>query len=497
MRTPIDPAWDSFADSGSDRVPDQVSVSGSDSVDAVSRRTFLSWLAVGATLAPFADARRLQALAPVPSESPFADMRPRPTASQLAWQRDELAVFVHFGVNTFTDREWGDGTESPSIFNPTRLDARQWARAAKGAGAKAMILTAKHHDGFCLWPSATTKHSVASSPWKNGTGDVVREFVDACRAEGLKPGLYCSPWDRNHPAYGDSPRYNDIYIAQLTELLTQYGAISEVWFDGANGEGPNGKRQVYDWPRNWALVRKLQPKAVMFSDAGPDVRWIGNERGVAGETNWSTIRPESVPFIGASGDGVITALQEGHADGTVWRPGETDVSIRPGWFHHTAEDARVKTVDQLMELYFTSVGRNSKLLLNVPPTHDGLMHDVDVSRLAGMRAALDATFARALPQRQTSWRVTGARSAVRTVRFHGAERVSVIDLREEVARGQRVSAWSLVARSATGAAETVLARGTTVGFRQLRRIAPTTVDAVELRIETVDEPRAVSVRLYA
>ena len=422
------------------------------------------------------------------------DARPRPTAAQLAWQQDELALFVHFGMNTFTDREWGDGTESPSLFNPSRLDARQWARAAKGAGAKAMILTAKHHDGFCLWPTATTTHSVASSPWRSGGGDVVREFVEACRAEGLKPGLYCSPWDRNHPAYGDSARYNDVYIAQLTELLTHYGPISEVWFDGANGEGPNGKRQVYDWPRNWALVRALQPHAVMFSDAGPDVRWIGNERGVAGETNWSTIRPESVPFIGASGDDVITSLQQGHADGSVWRPGETDVSIRPGWFHHATEDARVKTVDQLVELYFTSVGRNSKLLLNVPPTRDGVMDAMDVSRLLGMRAALDRTFATPLAHARPVWRTTGPNTAQLSMRLPSRQSLSVLDLSENVSDGQRVSAWTL---SANGEEAQVLARGTTIGYRQLRRIAPIAVTSLEVHVQTLDAPRAVTLRTYA
>jgi alpha-L-fucosidase len=418
--------------------------------------------------------------------------RPRPSAAQLAWQRDELAIFVHFGMNTFTDREWGDGTESPSLFNPTQLDARQWARSAKAAGAKAMILTAKHHDGFCLWPTATTTHSVASSPWKQGRGDVVREFVDACRAEGLKPGLYCSPWDRNHPSYGDSAHYNDVYIAQLTELLTRYGTISEVWFDGANGEGPNGKRQVYDWPRNWALVRRLQPSAVMFSDAGPDVRWIGNERGVAGETNWSTIRPESVPFIGASGDEVIKALQEGHPDGAVWRPGETDVSIRPGWFHHAAEDPRVKTVDDLVALYFTSVGRNSKLLLNVPPTRDGQLHGVDVMRLASMRTALERQFSAPHRPSSSTWRTTGAMSGERTFVFSAPVSLSVLDLQETIADGQRVSAWTL---SAPGNSAP-LAQGTTIGYRQLRRLAPTTVTGLTLRVETVEAPRPVTLRTY-
>jgi len=450
-----------------------------------SRRDFLAQLAASSVLTAFADPSALGALA--------WQSRPRPTASQLAWQRDELALFLHFGVNTFTDREWGDGTESPSIFNPTRLDARQWARSAKAAGAKAMILTAKHHDGFCLWPTATTKHSVASSPWKAGKGDVVREFVDACRAEGLKAGLYCSPWDRNHPTYGDSPRYNDVFMQQLTELLTQYGELNEVWFDGANGEGPNGKKQVYDWPRTWALVRKLQPKAVLFSDAGPDVRWIGNERGVAGETNWSTIRPESVPFIGASGNDVIKALQEGHADGSVWRPGETDVSIRPGWFYHPAEDAKVKTADQLVDLYFTSVGRNSKLLLNVPPTRDGLLHDTDVANLAGMRAKLDTLFRLEARRGKSSWKATGKTSGVQVVLFPSPRRISVIDLRENIEQGQRVASWTLRADAENGP---VLARGTTIGYRQLRRIAPTDARLLRLEVETVDEPKAVSVEAY-
>jgi len=418
--------------------------------------------------------------------------RPRPTAAQLAWQRDELAIFVHFGVNTYTDREWGDGTESPSIFNPVRFDARQWARTARRAGAKAMILTAKHHDGFCLWPTSTTAHSVASSPWRSGKGDVVRDFVDACRAEGLKPGLYCSPWDRNHPAYGDSPRYNDVYIAQLTELFTRYGALSEVWFDGANGEGPNGKRQVYDWPRTWALVRKLQPNAVIFSDAGPDVRWIGNERGVAGETCWSTIRSSAVPYIGASGDDVITALQQGHADGDVWRPGETDVSIRPGWFYHPAEDANVRSVENLVDLFFTSVGRNSKLLLNVPPTRSGLFADTDVERLAGMRAALNAMHASRLPLVAAAPRaITGGWQ--RTYTLRAPQLLSVIDLAEPIERGQQVKAWRVRADSADGP---VLASGTTIGYRQLRRIAPTTAQRLLVEYDVLDEPATVTLNAY-
>jgi alpha-L-fucosidase len=419
--------------------------------------------------------------------------RPRPTKAQLAWQRDELAIFVHFGVNTFSDREWGDGREAPSSFNPTALDARQWARAAKAAGAKAMILTAKHHDGFCLWPTKTTSHSVASSPFRGGQGDVVREFVEACRAEDLRPGLYCSPWDRNHPTYGDSPRYNDVYIAQITELLTQYGPLAEVWFDGANGEGPNGKKQVYDWPRVWGTVRKLQPNAVMFSDAGPDVRWIGNERGVAGETCWSTIRPESVPYIGASGDDVIDALQHGHADGSVWRPGETDVSIRPGWFYHAAEDTKVRTPENLAELFFTSVGRNSKLLLNVPPTREGLFHAVDVQRLAGMRATLDARFSMVNAPRQEQWQRRDGMSAVLTQRFAEPQTLRTIDLREAIEDGQRVSRWTL---RTVGASSRIIAQGSTIGYRALRGVDVANVSGLELAIETIEEPKRVRMMTY-
>src|SRR5690606_14242947 len=241
------------------------------------------------------------AVVPVPGRMAFPAgrlrgvPRPVPTPSQLRWQREETALFIHFGINTFTDREWGNGSESPALFDPAALDARQWVRAARAAGAGSLILTAKHHDGFCLWPTATTRHSVAASPWKGGSGDVMREFVDACRAEGLGAGVYLSPWDRNAPSYGSGRAYDDLYIAQLSELLTRYGPMVEVWFDGANGEEPNGKRQAYDWPRIHRTVRSLQPEAVIFSDAGPDVRWIGNERGVAGATCWSTIDPAAVP----------------------------------------------------------------------------------------------------------------------------------------------------------------------------------------------------------
>ena len=422
--------------------------------------------------------------------------RPRPSSAQLEWQRDELAMFLHFGVNTFTDREWGDGREDPAIFAPPQLDARQWARSARAAGFRAVILTAKHHDGFCLWPTKTTEHSVARSPWRAGNGDVVREFVDACRAEGLKAGLYLSPWDRNAPVYGDSPRYNDFYCEQLTELLTRYGVIHEVWFDGANGEGPNGRQQVYDWPRVWALVRRHQPRAVIFSDAGPDIRWIGNERGVAGETNWSTVDPRVVPYPGATGDAVMHMLQQGDPNGSVWRPGETDVSIRPGWFHHAAEDDRVKTPDDLVDLYFTSVGRNSKLLLNVPPTRLGQLHERDVVNLAAMRQRLTTLFAEDLASGgPANWRRTGARTGVLEFAVAEPVTVSVADLREEVTHGQLVARYSLDG-AGDGAWQT-LASGSTIGFRKLDRFARTSVRRVRLSIETIDAPRPVRLALYS
>jgi len=423
--------------------------------------------------------------------------RPVPSPAQLAWQRDELALFLHFGVNTFTDREWGDGTEDPAIFMPEKLDARQWARAAKAGGFRAMILTAKHHDGFCLWPTATTRHSVASSPWRGGKGDVVRDFVDACRAEGLKAGLYCSPWDRNAPSYGDSPRYNDMYCAQLTELLTRYGPISEVWFDGANGEGPNGKHQVYDWPRFWALVRRLQRDAVMFSDAGPDVRWIGNERGVAGDPDWSTVDPSVVRYPGANGPGVIAELQHGDPHGTVWRPGETDVSIRPGWFWHPEQNDEVRSVENLVGLYFTSVGRNSKLLLNTPPTREGLLYPTDVTRLAGMHAALGRLLAEDLAAGHApKWRRTGARVAEASLDLGRRATVGIVDLAEDITRGQSLASW--IAEGSDGGDWSVLASGSTVGYRRLERCPLTRVRRVRVRVtDQLGAPPEVRIRLYA
>jgi alpha-L-fucosidase len=477
-----------------------------------SRRRFLT--AAGATMAVGAlpaatavandDARRAE-----------APVRPRPSPAQLAWQREELALFVHFGINTFTDREWGNGGEDPKLFAPAQLDAHQWARAAKAAGFGTLVLTAKHHDGFCLWPSATTQHSVASSPWRDGKGDLVREFVDACRAEGLGTGVYLSPWDRNHPSYGQGKAYNDVYIAQLTELLSNYGPMREVWFDGANGEGPNGKRQQYDWPRIHATVRRLQPEAVMFSDAGPDVRWVGNETGSAGATNWSTVDPARVPAPGATDPWTIEALQQGDPDGTVWRPAETDVSIRPGWFWHAHESDKVRSAENLLGLYFSSVGRNSKLLLNVPPNRDGLFDVPDLAALQGFHARKTALFAQDLmrgalvrassgrdavavldPDPERHWQADpNARSAWLEFYLPAPVRFDVIRIAEAIAHGQHIAAWRLQAHN--GRDWHTVSWGNTLGYCRLARIAGATAQRLRLLIDfAYTAPRIARISLF-
>jgi alpha-L-fucosidase len=329
--------------------------------------------------------------------SPPSPYGPVPSDRQLAWHQLEYYMFAHFTVNTFTDKEWGYGDEKEAVFNPTALDCRQWAKVAKDAGMKGIIITAKHHDGFCLWPSKYTEHSVKNSVWKDGKGDVLRELRAACDEYGLKMGVYLSPWDRNSAVYS-TPEYLTYYRNELKELLTSYGDIFEVWFDGANGGdgyygGAKETRKIdnktyYDWTNTHKIVRELQPFAVMFSDAGPDVRWVGNESGMGSLTNWCLLNKDEM----YPGGDFAKILGEGHENGNYWVPAEVDVSIRPGWFYHQTQDSLVRTPENLMELYYSSVGRNSNLLLNVPPDRRGLLHENDVKSLLAFHELLKKEF---------------------------------------------------------------------------------------------------------
>lgn len=322
---------------------------------------------------------------------------PIPSKRQLVWQELEYYAFIHFNMNTFTNMEWGTGGESPEQFDPSALDAKQWAKVAKDAGMKGIIITAKHHDGFCLWPTKTTEHSVKNSPWKKGKGDVIKDLSEACAEYKLKFGVYLSPWDRNSDNYG-KPEYVADFHEQLRELLTNYGNIFEVWFDGANGGtgyygGANEERKIdnktyYEWDKTTKIIRELQPDAVIFSDGGPDIRWVGNEEGYANETNWSLMRRDEI----YPGWPRYKELRSGHEDGTHWLPAEVDVSIRPGWYYHAAEDHQVKTLPRLLDIYYWSVGRNAALLLNLPVDHRGLVHETDVKQLMALRKQLDKDF---------------------------------------------------------------------------------------------------------
>jgi alpha-L-fucosidase len=319
-----------------------------------------------------------------------------PTPLQLDWHRQEFYLFMHYGPNTFTGKEWGDGKEATGVFNPTAPDCQQWCRIAKAAGAKGIIITAKHHDGFCLWPSNYSTHTVAQSAWQNGKGDVLRDLSEACKEAGLKFGVYLSPWDRNHPDYG-TEKYNDVFVNMLTEVLTSYGPVWELWWDGANGEGPNGKKQVYDWERYKQTVKKLSPQTLVFSDVGPHIRWCGNEKGIAGATNWNYL--DTVGFTPGIGAPHTDTLTKGNVQGKYWIPAECDVSIRPGWFYRKSEDTKVKTPRQLFDIYCNSVGRGANLLLNVPPDTRGRIHEKDSAALLGFAQLRTNAFAKNLLER--------------------------------------------------------------------------------------------------
>jgi alpha-L-fucosidase len=373
----------------------------------------------------------------------------------------EFYLFAHFGPNTFTDKEWGEGTEPEDIFNPTNLDCRQWCRVAKAAGAKGIIITAKHHDGFCLWPSKFSTHTVRESKWKNGKGDVLRELSQACKEYGLKFGVYISPWDRNHPKYG-TPEYNDVFVNMMKEIFTNYGPIWELWWDGANGEGPNGKKQVYDWGRFKKTVRQLSPNTVVFSDVGPDIRWCGNEKGIAGETNWNLL--DTVGFTPGAGAPAVDTLNRGNVNGKNWIPAECDVSIRPGWFYHKEEDDKVKTPEELFQLYLKSVGRGANLLLNVPPDRRGRINENDSAALVGFKKLRVESFSKDLLKNENFFISRGdSIKSILQMHFNEAKKINCIVLREETKKGQSVEKFSV----SIGDNERIESSTTTIGRKRI------------------------------
>ena len=434
-----------------------------------------------------------------------------PSPAQLAWHEMEMNAFVHFSINTFTDKEWGYGDESPALFAPDQLDPDQWVKVFRDAGFKGVILTAKHHDGFCLWPSQFTQHSIKNSPVKT---DVVKAVSEACKKYGLKFGIYLSPWDRNHPEYGRPP-YVDYYRAQLDELFKSYGPVFEMWFDGANGGdgfygGAREKRTIngsayYQWPATLDLVRSFNPDIIFFSDAGPGVRWVGNERGVAGETNWNTITADTL-FAGKPG--IEQLLNTGSEDGTRWIPAETDVSIRPGWFYHASQDSLVKSPDRLFEIYLTSVGRGSTLLLNVPPDRHGKINPIDVESLQEFRKLRDKTFAldyapsgtvegesRGGPYQtaglidsdpQTIWATKeGVTSGSVTLTWKDSKRVNYVVLEEPIKLGQRVRSFDVEAM--VNGSWIRVATGTTVGYKRILKIDPIQTNSIRINIYDAKE----------
>jgi alpha-L-fucosidase len=407
-----------------------------------------------------------------------------PTRQQLTWHETEFYLFAHFGPNTFTDKEWGEGTEPEDLFNPTGLDCRQWCRVAKAAGAKGIIITAKHHDGFCLWPSNYSKHTVRESKWKEGKGDVLKELSRACREYGLKFGVYLSPWDRNHPDYG-TDKYNDVFVNMLKEIFTNYGPVWELWWDGANGEGPNGKKQQYDWKRFRETVKKYSPNTVVFSDVGPDIRWVGNENGIAGKTNWNFLNTDG--FEAGAGAPPTDTLTTGNYNGKHWIPAECDVSIRPGWFYHPKENDNVKKPKKLFELYLQSVGRGANLLLNVPPDRRGLIHENDSAALVDFKKMRDENFSNNLlksadtyyefspkdfnnkPVVLRGFDTTAAYYGINLqnfiVQLNAPTKINCIVLREAIHLGQTIRRFSVVLYNGEKAIGEI--QGTSVGRKRI------------------------------
>ena len=444
-----------------------------------------------------------------------------PTARQLAVEEMEFYAFAHFTVNTFTGREWGDGTEDESLFNPTEFNADQWVEALKAADIKGLILTCKHHDGFCLWPSAYTEHCVKNSPYKDGKGDIVREVSEACAKGGIKFGVYLSPWDRNCVLYGQGEPYDDYFCNQLTELLTNYGNLFCVWFDGACGEGPNGKKQVYDWNRYYSVIRELQPDAAI-SITGPDIRWCGNEAGDTRESEWSVVSttvtlPDEVAKNSQTSDEVSfrekklndTTRDLGsrnlmkHANGIKWSPCETDTSIRPGWFYHEEEDDKVKSLETLLDIWYRTVGGNSRLLLNIPPDKRGLFHETDVERLKQMGDYIRNTFAVNLAEnaiftadktngydlpenmKTDSYNTfykpfDGDNEVIINIKLDSPKSVSHIVIKECIPYSQRIEKYEIEAL--IDGKWINLNTGTTVGYKRIAKFDPVLTDEIRIRI---------------
>lgn len=452
--------------------------------------------------------------------------RIRPSSRQLAWQQLEFYGFIHFGMNTMTGREWGTGTDSPNLFNPTKVDCYQWARALKSAGMTGAILTCKHHDGFCLWPSAKTTYSVAAAPWHHGQGDLVAEFAQACHTVGLKMGVYLSPWDRHEPTYGHGRAYDDFYVAQLTELLTNYGQIFEVWFDGANGANTTGLRQEYDWQRYYDTIRQLQPQAVI-AVCGPDVRWIGNEGGQVRENEWSVVPAslQDAEKIAAksqqqdnsafrkkllSTDEDLGSRQAiAKASKLVWYPAETDLSIRPGWFYHASEDNQVKSATTLFNTYCRTVGGNSTLLLNVPPTSEGLIAASDQQSLQELgqqiqqlhQANLLATACITTSTQQLlqtaqplSFKNDSTDQPTLIATWEQSQVFNTVILKENIAHGQQIETYQLFIWQ--DEQWRLLYSGGVIGYQRILRLPQTTTTKLKLVVTgSRADPELIAVKL--
>lgn len=437
---------------------------------------------------------------------------PAPNSRQLKWMKSEMNAFVHFTTNTFTNLEWGYGDEKESVFNPTQANPEQWAQIIKETGFKGLIFTTKHHDGFCLWPSKFTEHSIKNSHYKNGNGDLVNEVSEACKKYGLNFGIYLSPWDRNRSDYG-KPSYIDYYRNQLEELITNYGPIYELWFDGANGGtgyygGANEKRRIdqnyYDWENTIKLARSLQnEEIIVFSDAGPDIRWVGNEQGFAGKTNWYNMDPDSC-FIRRPGYEKI--LAQGMENGSNWLPSEVDVSIRPGWFYHESEDSLVKSPQELFEIYLKSVGRGAVLLLNIPPDRRGLINENDLQSLKGFRDLLDKEFSKNLMEDalidvssvrdksktygpnnlndnepNTYWATNDDEDfGIITIKLKKKQEIKYLVLREYLNLGQRVKAFEVEVKNDNNWVK--VADATTIGIKKIIKLDHVNSDEIRINI---------------